>query len=93
MLPKKDLRALLMDLRVHVQWITENLQTLRSRAGVGLRGKLRQGDSPKERKIYDWFQRHERNVELSSLLSATVRALDAQVEQSSEASLSCLEPS
>ena len=37
--PKKDLRALLMDLRVHMQWIAENLQTLRSRAGVGLRGK------------------------------------------------------
>ena len=34
--PKKDQFALLMDLRIHMQWIAENLQTRRSRAGVGL---------------------------------------------------------
>ena len=79
MAPPKDRFTLLMDLRMHMQWIEQNLKTLQSRAGMGLRGKLRQGDNIQERKIYHWLLRHETNILLSPVLSATLRALDAQV--------------
>ena len=76
---KENQLTLLMDLRMHMQWAEQNVQTLQSRAGMGLRGKLRQGDNIQERKIYHWLLRHETNIQLSAVLSATLRALDAQV--------------
>ena len=79
MAPKKMQPTLQMDLRMHIQWIEENLKTLQSREGVGLRGKLRQGKNIQERKLYQWLIRHETSIQLSPILSATLRALDAQV--------------
>ena len=68
MAPKNMQSTLQMDLRMHMQWIEENLKTLQGREGVGLRGKLRQGKNIQERKIYQWLMRHETSIQLSPML-------------------------
>eukprot|EP00974_Lingulodinium_polyedra_P101101 9794656-Lingulodinium_polyedra.AAC.1 len=50
--PRKAEAALLQDLRVHREWVEANLEVLRSRAGDGLQGKLRQLQGPEEQALY-----------------------------------------
>ena len=52
---------------------------LQARAGVGLRGKLRQGGKGKEAQVYLWLIHYADRMSVSFVLSLAVRALDARV--------------
>ena len=79
MAPKKDESMLLADLREHIEWVEENVFMLQARAGVGLRGKLRQGGKGKEAQVYLWLVHYADRISSSFVLSLAVRALDARV--------------
>ena len=86
--PKKGEAAFLADVATHRDWAVANLATLRGRSGQGLRARLRVLAGPTERRLHNWYARHEDAASACPRVAAALTALDALVDESPGAAAS-----
>ena len=84
---KKVSADLLQEFQVHAQWAASKIDVLRSRSGGGFKGKLREGQSAEEQRIYNWLYKHARDLEPASMLAQQLATVDAFVTKSEAALL------